>query len=65
MIYRVFVDPDRCEGHSLCQGIAPGLFEVGEDEISHVSRQPTADDWSLVDEAIKRCPKQAIAMIDS
>jgi len=62
--YRVSVDPDRCEGHSLCEGIAPDLFEVGDDEVSRLRRAPTSDDWPKLEEAIRRCPKQAITMSD-
>jgi len=28
MRYRICVDKDLCQGHSMCRGDAPGLFDV-------------------------------------
>jgi len=64
MAYRVFVDPDRCEGHSCVKGSPQGSSRWVKTR-SVTSRQQTADDWALVDEAVKRCLKEAIAMIDA
>lgn len=28
---RLSVDPDRCEGHGLCEAAAPGLIQLSDD----------------------------------
>ena len=29
---RIIVDPDRCEGQAVCVGLAPAVFELGDDD---------------------------------
>ena len=48
---RIRVDPDKCQGHARCYGLAPELFDVDDYGLS------TADKAQL---AIANCPEYAI-----
>jgi ferredoxin len=61
---KVHVDPEKCQGHTLCAMRAPDLFELSEidghssavaDEIP-VGREADAS------EAARSCPEQAISL---
>lgn len=58
----IVVDTSLCEGHALCVAAAPDVFELGEDEKSVVLPVELSDDvLKRVDDAILRCPVQAIS----
>jgi ferredoxin len=59
---KVRVDPDRCQGHTLCSMIAPDSFVLDDIEghSSAVSEDVPPDQESQVREAAQSCPEQAI-----
>jgi ferredoxin len=59
---KVRVDPDRCQGHTLCAMIAPQMFQLDEIDghSSAVSEDVPADQEDRVREAVHSCPEQAI-----
>jgi ferredoxin len=58
----IMVDTDLCEGHALCVTAAPDVFELGDDEKAIVLPVELTDDvLKRVDDAILRCPVQAIS----
>jgi ferredoxin len=60
---RVVVDFDLCESNAVCMGIAPEVFEVRDDDFLYVlQEEPDESLRSKVEEAVARCPKQAIAI---
>ena len=62
---RVRVDPLACEGHARCVSNAPGVFEIGDDDQSHVIVDAVSDDQvERVERAIRLCPRQAIAWVE-
>jgi len=62
---RVVVDFDLCESNAVCMGIAPEVFEVRDDDFLYVLQEEPAEELrSKVEEAVQRCPKQAIAIED-
>jgi ferredoxin len=62
---RVEVSPDLCEAHGKCEAAAPEVFELGEDDLSHVRIDDVpADLKEKVDRAIRLCPRQAIRWIE-
>jgi ferredoxin len=66
MGYKVVVDFDLCESNAICMGVAPEVFEVRDDDFLYVLQEEPGDDQrEKVDEAVRRCPKQAIAVEDS
>jgi ferredoxin len=62
---KLYVDPDRCQGHTLCSMIAPDLFQL-DDIDGHakaIDGEVPADQESKAHEAIRSCPEQAISII--
>ena len=58
---RVEVDRDRCEGHAVCVGIAPELFELDDEDYAIVTADPIpADQEALAEQAIAECPRAAL-----
>lgn len=62
---RVVVDRDRCEGNAVCVGIAPGLFELDDDDYVMVTKDPIpAADEASAEQAIAECPRAALSRRD-
>jgi ferredoxin len=58
---RVVVDYDLCESNGLCMAAAPEVFEVRDDDFMYVLQEnPPEGLRAKVEEAVQRCPKQAI-----
>ncbi|MEQ8717020.1 MAG: ferredoxin [Acidimicrobiales bacterium] len=63
MGYRVVVDFDLCESNAVCMQVAPEVFEVRDDDFLYVlDETPGPDLRGKVDDAVARCPKQAISI---
>ena len=60
---RIVVDYDLCESNALCMAAAPEVFEVREDDFLYVLQEEPPDALrAQVEEAARRCPKQAITI---
>lgn len=61
---KVRVDATRCQGHTLCAMIAPGVFELDEvDGHSTPIAEDVPPDWEdAVREAVQSCPERAISI---
>ncbi len=58
---KVTVDEALCEGNARCMEVAPEVFEVGDDELSHVLiERPGEELREKVMHAVRVCPKTAI-----
>ena len=59
---KVRVDPDRCQGHTLCAMIAPKVFQLDDiDGHSSAAAEDVPDDQhEQVLQAAHTCPEQAI-----
>ena len=63
---KVHVDPERCQGHTLCAMIAPDLFtldDVDGHSTAVFDSDVPADLEAKAAEAIRSCPEQAISVI--
>ncbi|MGE5596223.1 MAG: ferredoxin [Hyphomicrobiales bacterium] len=59
---KVVVNEDVCEGHAKCQAAAPEVFEVREDDLSHVLIDEVPEELvPKVERAIRVCPRAAIS----
>jgi ferredoxin len=57
------VDYDLCESNAICMGIVPEVFEVRDDDNLYVlQEEPPEELRAKVEEAVRRCPKQAITL---
>ncbi|MCV7197813.1 ferredoxin [Mycobacterium angelicum] len=63
---KVWVDPERCQGHTLCSMIAPNSFQLSDIDgsSSAVSDVVPDDQLEQVREAVRSCPEQAIILTD-
>jgi len=65
-LVRVVVDFDLCESNAVCMAVAPEVFEVRDDDFLYVlDETPDESLRAKVEEAVRRCPKQAISLADS
>jgi ferredoxin len=62
---RVEVDYDVCEANALCEGFAPDVFEVDDDDNLQVA-DPTVTDENRarVQQAVASCPKSALKLVE-
>lgn len=63
---KVWVDSQRCQGHTLCAMIAPDSFELSDIDgsASAVDEVVPADREDQVREAAHSCPEQAIMITE-
>ena len=62
---RVRVNHDLCESNGVCVRLAPEIFELGEDDRLHLKQeQPSEALRAQVEQAVRRCPKQALSIVD-
>jgi ferredoxin len=62
---RIVVDYDLCESNAICMQVAPDIFEVRDDDFMYVLNEtPPEEARARVVEAVQRCPKQAIKVVD-
>ena len=65
MGYRVVVDYEQCESNAICMQVAPEIFEVRDDDFLYVLNETPGDDArEAVNQAVQRCPKQAISVAE-
>ncbi|OCB28986.1 ferredoxin [Mycobacterium malmoense] len=64
---KVWVDPGRCQGHTLCAMIAPEMFALSDLDGSSSAVCEIVPDGQeeLVREAAHSCPEQAIVIQES
>ncbi len=63
MPYQIRIDRTLCSGYGECVGIAPEVFQLGDDNVSIVVDPEGADDEMILD-AARACPVDAIMLID-
>jgi ferredoxin len=62
---RVVVDWDLCESNAICMAVAPEVFEVDDDDnLNLLQEEPSEELRPKVEEAVRRCPKQALSIQD-
>ena len=62
---KVVVDYDVCESNALCMAAAPEVFEVRDDDNLYVLDETPGEELrAKVEEAVRRCPKQAISIVE-
>lgn len=63
---RVRVDPDKCQGHTLCAMAAPDAFELSDFDGHSTARfeEVPSELEGAVREAAASCPEQAIEIWD-
>lgn len=60
---RIEVDADRCEGHAMCEAIAPDYFVVDDaGELTVLRVEPLGADEQQVQRAVDGCPVTALRL---
>ena len=63
---RVVVDYTLCESNAVCMRLAPEVFEVRDDDRLYLKTDRPAEALrGRVEEAVRRCPKQALSLTES
>ena len=62
---RARVDHDLCEANGVCVRLVPEVFELDDDDRLRLKQEhPDEALRSRLAEAVRRCPKQALAIVD-
>jgi ferredoxin len=62
---KIVVDYDVCESNAVCMAVAPEVFEVRDDDFLYVlDENPPEELRPKIEEAVRRCPKQAISIAE-
>jgi ferredoxin len=62
---RVEVDWGLCESNGVCMGIIPEVFHLDDDDMLHVLQpEVTPENESLIRDAVRQCPRQAISITE-
>jgi ferredoxin len=62
---KIKVDRELCEGNAMCAKAAPEVFRVDdEDYVEVLVAEPGPELQARVREAVRRCPKGALALED-
>ncbi len=59
---RVHVDMNLCQSHGECVYVAPGIFELGDDDVLRWREQISDDEREVAQEAADACPMLAIRL---
>jgi ferredoxin len=59
-MYRISIDRSLCNGHGVCEALAPDVFELDDDDLA-LLRTGTSED-EAVREACDSCPMGAITI---
>lgn len=59
----VHVDRDLCEANGVCEGIAPHVFRLDEEDQLHITQPEETDEQrELVTQAVDSCPMAALSI---
>jgi ferredoxin len=62
---RVVVDRTLCESNGVCARLVPEVFVVDDDDRLRIKiEHPPAALRERIEHAVRRCPKQALAIVE-
>ena len=62
---RILVDADLCEANAVCMRKAPEVFLVDDEGRLHVLHErPPAEVMDKVKQAVARCPRGALSLVE-
>jgi ferredoxin len=61
--FKVVVDWDLCQGHGVCEGEAPEVFQLDEEGMMQLlTETPPKSQREAVAKAVRYCPQRAISI---
>jgi sterol 14-demethylase len=64
--WRIAVDRDLCQGHAVCEGEAPDLFQVSKQgDLTVLDERPPDDARAAAEAAVRFCPTHALSIVDA
>ncbi len=64
--YRVEVDADLCQGHSMCELEAPDYFRVPKrGTVEILDAEPPEDACDEIERAVESCPTRALSIVQT
>lgn len=65
MSKKVVVDFGLCEANAVCMGIIPEVFDLDDQDVLHVlTDEVTRENEAQIRDAVRQCPRQAIAIVE-
>ncbi len=62
---KIVVDYSVCESNGVCMGLMPEVFELDDvDNLNLLQDDVTPENEAEVHEAVRQCPRQAIAIVE-
>lgn len=62
---KIHVDFDLCESNGLCEGLAPEVFELDDDDFLQLhTDRTTPENQAAVERAVAACPRAAISLAE-
>jgi ferredoxin len=62
---KVAVDWDLCQGHGVCEGEAPEVFQLDDDgNVQLLMEDVPPELLEKVKKAVRYCPQRAISLVD-
>ena len=62
---KVKADYDLCEANAMCEGFAPDIFEVDDDDnLNLLSDEVTPENEKRIRQAVAACPKAALSLVE-
>lgn len=62
---KIVVDYDLCEGNAVCMKLCPEVFAVREDDRTHLRVEHLPEELrEKVEVAVRRCPRQALSLVE-
>lgn len=63
---KVVVDYGLCEANAICMGINADVFHLDDEDTLHILKPDiTPETESDVLEAVRRCPRQALSIVET
>jgi sterol 14-demethylase len=65
MALRIVVDRGLCQGHGVCMGEAPEVFDVNrEGKLTVLNERPPVQLREQLEAAVKYCPTGALSLVE-
>ena len=62
---KIAVDYELCEANAVCMDCCPEVFEVDDKDELHVHEERITEDLrAAIQSAVRRCPRQALELLD-